>query len=142
QGTPKEIFESPQKPKTQAFVFKIRSFEMELVSQNYDFYALIGGIENFCFRNAVSIKMTRRLPLVVEELVRNTIMPLYGNCKLTISYSEAQNAVELSAVYNAENENALDKADELSAMIIEKSASKIEHSFDDTEKCNILKITF
>jgi polar amino acid transport system ATP-binding protein len=130
-GTPHVIFQEPTKEKTQKFINRIRSFEYEINSEDYDFYELLGGIETFCFRNGIDGNIARKLSLVTEELVSDTIVPRYGNCALVISYSEKLDQYELCAAYRGANENAVEVADELSAMIIRKSAKEIFHTFAD-----------
>ena len=39
EGTPEQIFENPQKPKTRAFINRIRSHHYHITSPDYDFYA-------------------------------------------------------------------------------------------------------
>jgi polar amino acid transport system ATP-binding protein len=138
-GPPRVIFNEPAKEKTKRFINRIRSFEYEIKSADYDFYELLGEVETFCFRSGIDGKTARKLSLVTEELVGDTVAPRYGNCKLTVSYSEKLGQYELCAAYRAANENAVEAADELSAMIIRKSAKEIMHTFADG--VNVLKIT-
>jgi polar amino acid transport system ATP-binding protein len=138
-GTPSVIFKEPKKEKTKRFINRIRSFEYEIKSEKYDFYELLGEIETFCFRNGIDGKTARTLTLVTEELVSDTITPKYGNCKLVANYSEKLDQYELCATYRAANANAMEAADELSAMIIRKSTKDIIHTFADG--VNTLKIT-
>jgi polar amino acid transport system ATP-binding protein len=137
--TPQVIFNEPKKEKTKMFINRIRSFEYEITSEEYDFYELLGRIETFCFHNGIDGNIARKLSLVTEELVSDTITPRYGNCKLAVSYSEKLGQYGLSAAYRGANENAVDVADELSAMIIRKSAKEITHTFADG--VNTLKIS-
>ncbi|MDR1272036.1 MAG: amino acid ABC transporter ATP-binding protein, partial [Clostridiales Family XIII bacterium] len=137
-GSPAAIFDEPAKEKTKRFINRIRSFEYDIESEEYDFYELIGEIEAFCFRNGIDDKTTRKLSLMTEELVGDTIVPKYGNCSLVINYSEKQGQYELSAAYRGPGGNAVETADELSAMIIRKSAKEIAHTFADGT--NVLRI--
>jgi polar amino acid transport system ATP-binding protein len=137
-GTPQVIFKEPTKEKTRRFINRVRSFEYEINSEDYDFYELLGEIETFCFRNGIDGNIARKLSLVTEELAGDTIVPKYGNCKLAVSYSEKLDQYELCATYRGADENAVEVADELSAMIIRKSTKEITHTFADGE--NALRI--
>jgi polar amino acid transport system ATP-binding protein len=130
-GAPSVILKEPTKEKTRRFINRIRSFEYEIKSRDYDFYELIGEIETFCFRNGIDGSIARKLSLLTEELIGDTIAPIYGNCKLAVSYSEKLAQYELCVTYRGVNENAVDVADELSAMIIRKSAKEVIHTFAD-----------
>ena len=132
QGTPKEIFTNPQKPKTQAFIYNIHSFRYVVSSRDFDYVEMLGCIENFCFRHAIIGRAAGRLRLLAEELVINIVTPQYGACTLNLSYSEKLQTYELAVSYAGENANALDSAsDELSAMVVRKSAQEIRHEYVD-----------
>ena len=50
QGTPAGIFETP-KPKTQAFIYRIQHLKV-LESRDFDYVAMLAGMDNFCFNHA------------------------------------------------------------------------------------------
>jgi hypothetical protein len=70
EGTPEQIFEHPQKPKTRAFVYRIRSFNRRLESADFDLYALNADLELFCDRQQLARSARHNLLLVVEELLQ------------------------------------------------------------------------
>jgi polar amino acid transport system ATP-binding protein len=137
-GTPDLIFKEPTRENTRRFINRVRSLEYEIMSDEYDFYELIGKIETFCFRNGIDGTTARKLSLLTEEPVVATIVLLYGNCLLTISYSEKPGQYELCASYRGTNADAVKAADELSAMIIQNSAKEITHSYAAGE--NVLRV--
>jgi polar amino acid transport system ATP-binding protein len=131
EGSPAEIFERPQKPKTQAFIYKIRSFYFEIQSRDFDNVAMLSGIDTFCFNHAVDAAIAQKLRLIAEELVINLVVPRFGACELTVSFSDQLGRYEVSAQYPAEDIDALDSAeDHLAAMMIRGTASEVTHSFD------------
>jgi len=133
QGTPDEIFDNPQKSKTQAFIYNIRSFRYEITGHNFDFAEMLGGVENFCFRHAIERKKATKLQLLAEELVLNIVSPRFESCSLNLSFSEKLGTCELSVSYKGENTDALENAeDELSAMIVKKSAKEIRHEYAES----------
>ena len=132
QGSPQEIFEHPKKPKTQAFVYNIRSFAYEVARRDFDYAEMLGGVENFCFRNAAAKKITNKLQLLSEELVINIITPQHGKCSLRVNYSEKLGTYELSVSYGGEKVNALEQTgDDLSAMMVRNIAKEIHHNYAD-----------
>jgi polar amino acid transport system ATP-binding protein len=131
-GNPSEIFRSPKKPKTQAFIYNIRSFSYEITSSFFDYVEMLGGVENFCFRHAIERKMANKLQLLAEELVINIITPKYGACVLNLNFSEALGSYELSVSYSGESSNALETTDDdLSAVMVRGSAKEIRHEYAD-----------
>jgi len=132
EGSPEEIFSDPKKPKTQAFIFNIRSFNYEVASRDFDYVEMLGGVENFCFRHAIEKKTANKLQLLAEELVINIIAPQYGACSLNLSFSEKLGTYELSISYAGQESDALESAeDDLSAMMVRNSAKEIRHSYAD-----------
>ncbi|MBP1764514.1 MAG: putative amino acid transporter ATP-binding protein [Firmicutes bacterium] len=69
EGTPEEIFDRPQKPKTQAFVRKLKYFSEHVDSREFDLMRLHGGIRMFAERYNLAEKYANRLQLCTEELI-------------------------------------------------------------------------
>ena len=130
EGSPADIFEHPKKPKTQAFIYNIRSFCFEVTSRDFDYVEMLGGVENFCFRHAIDRKTANRLRLLTEELIINIVTPQYGACSLKLNYSEKLGTYELSVAYAGDMADALENADDdLSATMIRNIAKDIQHEF-------------
>jgi polar amino acid transport system ATP-binding protein len=139
-GTPQEIFDNPQKPKTRAFVFKIKTFTFSAKSRDFDFIAMLNGIDDFCFRYAVDDKAAARLRLIAEELVLNIVMPLFGECELTISFPESRDSYHLSVTYPGENNDATATEDDFPVILVRNSAKRTTHSYDGETGVNVLDI--
>jgi len=137
EGKPSDIFTSPQKPKTQAFVYNIRTYEYKAESRDFDYAEMLGGVENFCFRHAIEKSIANKLQALAEELVINIIVPMYGTCSLKISFSEKLGTYELSVSYEGDNSNALQVKsynghDLTFAIAIAKSNAKgLRHEYTD-----------
>ena len=132
QGTPQEIFGEPKKPRTQAFIYNIRSFSYEVKTRNFDYVEMLGGIENFCFRHGIEKKTANKLQLLAEELVINIVTPKNGACSFNLNSSEKLGVYELSVSYKGGNSNALENAeDDLSATMVRGNAKEIKHEYTD-----------
>jgi len=131
-GKPQEIFTSPGKPKTQAFIFNIRSYKYEITNRDFDFAEMLGGVENFCHRHTIEKRTANKLQLLAEELIVNIVAPKYGACSILLSFSERLGTYELSVSYGGENSDALEQTDdELSKAIIRNSAKSLRHVYAD-----------
>ncbi len=132
QGTSEEIFERPKRPKTQAFIYKIRSYQFEIRSRDFDNVAMLSGIDQFCFAHAVDPVMAKKLRLVAEELVINLVAPRFGQGELTISASASLGRYAVSVAYPGEKTNVLDAAgDELALRLIRGTASEVAHVYQE-----------
>ncbi len=139
EGSPSQIFDNPKKIKTQAFIHNIRSFNYEILSRDFDYVQMLGGIENFCFSHAIEKSIANKLQLMAEELIINIVMPKFGACTLILNFSEKLGAYELSVSYNGENFDALENAeDDLSAVMVRKTAKTIRHEY--AEGKNTIKV--
>jgi polar amino acid transport system ATP-binding protein len=139
-GTPQEIFDRPQKPKTQAFIFKIKTFGFSVKSRDFDFIAMLNGIDDFCFRYAVDDKKAGQLRLLAEELVLNIVVPRFGACELALSFPESREAYHVSVAYPGEEVDALETGDELSVALVRNTAKNIERAYDGERGVNTLNI--
>jgi polar amino acid transport system ATP-binding protein len=129
-GSPAEIFNSPKKPKTQAFIYNIHSYNYEITNRLFDYAEMLGGVENFCFRHAIEKKTANKLQLLAEELVINIVTPKYGACSLDITFSERLGSYELSVSYIGEKSDAIQTAEnELSVKMVKNSAREIRHEY-------------
>ena len=110
RAVPNQIFENPQKPKTRAFIHRIRSFYYRITSPDYDLYAMNAEIEAFCEKHVLSRQARHDLLLLVEELLllyhpwlASTILDL------TIAYSEKTDRLEIVCEAAGATVNPLDQ---------------------------------
>jgi polar amino acid transport system ATP-binding protein len=130
EGTPEQIFDHPQKPKTKAFINRIRSYCYRITSPHYDLYAMNAEIEAFCEKQILPKKTRYNLLLLVEELL-TLFRPRLGSTvlDLTIAYSEKTERLEVvvEATGNGDNPLAQETSSEgLGLMIIRNLAESIE----------------
>ena len=133
EGSPDDIFANPKKPKTQAFIYNIRSYSYVVSNRDFDYAEMLGGIDNFCFRHAIDRNTANKLYLLAEELVINIVVPLYGACSLELRFSEKLASYELAVCYEGEKSNALERSnDELATALVNKTAGEIHHEHHGT----------
>ena len=129
-GTPQQIFQNPQKPKTRDFIYKIRSFTYDINGATFDFYELLGRAVDFMKSQRFDEKRIRNTVLLGEELIFNLLFNEIGaekaNIKLNFRYSEKLDTAEM--VFEGEQISA-DMAtkfkDEISERIIKKLSKEI-----------------
>lgn len=78
EGTPEEIFDRPQKERTRNFIFKIKNWLYEIQKESFDFYEMMGCLEQFAERQYLNRKQIMNLRLALEELLFRKIFPAYG----------------------------------------------------------------
>lgn len=134
QGSPKEIFENPQKEKTIAFIQKIKNFDYHISSKDFDIMEMQGGIHNFCDKYGLDNKMLNKIQLYCEEISEEMLEHMKGNIDIDISltYSEEDKKINVNFTWNEDIGNPLDNSnDEVRGMILKKISTKAVYSFDE-----------
>lgn len=89
KGTPRQIFESPRREKTRAFIHRIRNFNYRINSPAYDLYALNAEVETFCEKQILPKETRQKIQLVIEEMLQLYLPALATTpLELTLAYSE------------------------------------------------------
>lgn len=148
QGTPAQIFDTPQRPKTIAFIHKQKYFSYEITERAFDLMKLQGGIQTFAEKYGLNARKTNRLQLCCEELIYEMIYNACDGDKIKISldvtYAEANNSVAIKFTCAGKSYNPLDKnfdelnEENLGAMILHNLAQNYSHEYAD----NVNKINF
>lgn len=92
-GTPEEIFDNPQQPRTRAFINRIRSLHYPVKNRDYDLYDLQARIIEFGNKYFLSEQQIRNLELLAEEAMQ--ISPIERGCELILDYSEQSRQLTL-----------------------------------------------
>ncbi|MEI6268906.1 MAG: amino acid ABC transporter ATP-binding protein [Methylococcaceae bacterium] len=109
EGTPKQIFDNPQKEKTRAFIQRIYSYTCRISSPDYDLYAMNAEIETFVEKQLLPKKTRDSLLLLVEELLQ-VYTPYLPSIvlDLTITYWEKSERLEVVCESSGEEANPFD----------------------------------
>ena len=75
-GTPKQIFENPQRRETRDFVFRVRNWNWVINSINYDYAAMFSSLQEFCARQFIGRHITLKCQLALEENTSSILIPL------------------------------------------------------------------
>lgn len=131
EGTPKQIFENPQREKTKAFIHRIRSMSFNINSPHYDLYALQAEMEAFGEKHMIPPETIARLIHVTEELLN--LQPDYQNITLRLSYSEKDNSLKLLCMNPGKEHNVLEETedgDNLEVMLIKGQCQHTNYWYD------------
>ncbi len=143
EGSPAQIFESPQKEKTRVFINRVRSCRHVIQSAEYDLYAINASIEAFCERQMLAPKARHNILLLVEEILQ-LYKPLLGTARLELSveYAEKSGRLELAFASPSTTGNVLEGDDpdaELALMLIRNFAERIDFvSVDGSDRLQLV----
>ena len=141
QGTPAEIFDTPKRDKTIAFIRKLKYFSYEINSRDFDLLQMQGKIHDFTEKYGLSSRLAYRLELCCEELIYEMISGCYsegGNVDidLGISYSEADGStvIDISCAGKKFNPFELPEDDDVHlgiTMLKKISQGRITHNYSE-----------
>ena len=147
EGTPKEIFDNPQKEKTRAFISRLKTFIYEIHSIGFDMTAMNARIEVFCRKYNIPTPKIYSVQLILEEMIMEIFKQCYAasqpDIELTVAYAEGNDEISIGLTYKADEfnpfANAADGMDGLGMVLVKKSSKRQGHSFADApNRINII----
>lgn len=99
-GTPQQIFENPQRPKTKEFIYKTHTYNQIIDRKAFDPYALWAGVENFLKEHFLPEKRIRAALLLCEELLYQLLFKRLSAetepLQFSLEYSETRDTVRIT----------------------------------------------
>ena len=144
EGTPEQIFGTPQREATRRFVFRIRSYEYTLTSSEHDLIELLGGLDDFCGRQFMSRKVARNCMLAAEEMCSAYLLPALrssedGTITVRVSVSEENGEQTIEAEYSGIDGDLFEKTDdEISSAIFKKITQRLPDEREHLVRFRIL----
>lgn len=139
EGTPDQIFVHPEKPKTRAFIHKIRSFHYDVEGKGFDLYELNARLEEFLKKQMFTDKKIHSLQLISEELLCNLLPD--AHIEYTVEYSDETSETTITAIYAGSEENPfIAEENNLPVLIIKKSAKEAWYHFKDSKNHVVITV--
>lgn len=141
EGPPQQIFDNPQKPKTKAFINRVRSLHIKITSRDYDLYAMQGEMEAFCEKHILSKRVTGYVLLMAEEVLG--LQHNFSDIQLSLSYSEKEGTVELVCASAGTPLNPLKdnmEEDDIGLKLIQGRCKSVDYTYEDGKNILFLKI--
>ena len=138
QGTPEEIFTSPKRELTRAFVLRITSWNWETSENGRDFIAMIASLEEFCRSRFMSRKMMNNCEMVFEEIYSNYFLPLFekeknSNAQFILEAQGENEKLTLTVITEGtETDPFSAEIDETAALILKSKAVQISTAEKNT----------
>ena len=104
QGTPQEIFESPRKEKTIAFIQRHRYFHWDIRSKlGFDLMEMQGGVWLFTEKYGIGDKRAYSLQLCLEEIIYEFFQGSYPaedlvNIKIDVTYAGGVDTINIDII--------------------------------------------
>lgn len=139
EGSPSQLFQTPRKARTRAFIQQLRVLSAQISSQGFDLYQLNGEIEGFCARYVINPRMVGSILLIVEEMLVQMLLPHIDPgtvIRLMVEYAEKQGSFLIRFDYGGAPFNPLENSevDELARKLVTSRASSID--YNRSPQCN------
>ena len=126
-GTPEQLFEQPQRELTRQFIHQIHETEFLIESKDFDWYAMMAKMEQFCQHYNLSHQQTDSVIHVIDEslAILGSAEPGVGaGTRLTLAYTEQDNTLQLKVKCpKAIDAAAFDAEDNMIAMTMLRNFS-------------------
>ncbi len=142
-GTPEQIFEHPQKPRTRAFVRRMDLFTQTLARNDFDLYHFRSEVEDFAVKQMLEAKRRHTLQLILEEAIENILFPNVPQVELELGISAETHETELAFRWKGAALNPMTLTDDqgmMARLILKKRCSDIIHSYEDNHNTFTLKL--
>lgn len=136
-GSPKQIFENPQKEKTRAFIKNLSAFAIKTSLEDFDYPKSIAGIERFGIRQGLDRKTINKLQIIFEELCTIYLFEHEKTEYISIlfEHQEEEEMIEITFKHNSEVNLVEDMQLKMSLAIIRRYAESYEqHTLEADEE--------
>jgi len=144
-GSPDQIFNHPQRERTNAFVNRLKVLRGNMQVSSFDFMGLNTQLQDYAFKCRMAPKLVNSVMAFFEEMVVQTILPhLDGNLNLVyeIEYSEENEEVHITLRYGGDRYDPTDEIEDMQKRILSLYFSKMAYTDHiEAEMRNTIKTT-
>ncbi len=132
-GTPDQIFGSPQKELTRRFIRQLKVLELKIDSHDFDFIGAGSEIDLYCMQNDMMPRQKYHIRLAVEELVQQILLPEYEDPDIlvTVEYSPDEQTVTVSADYKGKQFDPMEAENDLALTVLKSISEDIGYTYDE-----------
>lgn len=137
EGTPEQIFDNPRREKTRRFVKRLKTLELHIPTTDIDYSSLTAKIERFGTEAVLAPRELRRLVLVFEEVVFQSLVPAAreGKCDfplaIQIEHAAVEEGITMRMTWGGATFDPLTQGDELSATLVSSLCSSARYQYAD-----------
>ena len=98
-GTPDQLFVHPQHERTRQFIQQIHETTFAIESEQFDWYAMMAQMEQFCQQYNLSRKQTDSMLHVIDEslaILSSSGKAIQPGTRLTLSYTEQNDTLQFT----------------------------------------------
>ena len=131
-GTPDQIFDSPERELTRRFVRKLRVLELFIENAKYDYISADKEIDIYCLKNNIPARTKYRIRLTMEEIVQQLLLP-QGDIlpvRILVEYSGEEEKTTVTISYSGAGFDPADGENKLAYDTLKKTVADISYKYD------------
>lgn len=146
-GTPKQIFEHPQKPKTRHFIERLSYLSYKIDTDDYDFSGIIDELQSYAEKLLIENERISKLQIALEEVCVNNLLEVTEtpDIRVNVDYSQKSDILYLEIKYNGEPFDPKDSDNELFNSVLDEKTTVVETGFPEgatSSYANRIRFTF
>lgn len=133
EGTPAEIFDSPKRDLTRAFVKRLKILRFQITSPDYDFIAMSESLQQFGEKHLLRPRQTENLRRAFEEICALNIVPNREDedvLQVFTEYYEADGKLSMRFVWGGRQYHPLESGEELSVRLAKSVVTDSSYSYE------------
>lgn len=139
-GTPKQIFEHPQKPNTQTFINRLSSLNYDIDYEDFDIEQVAEDLQSYAEKHLIESERTSKVQLAIEGIIMNNLLEMDIEPKILVRivYSEKKDILSLTILYSGEHWDVKTSSNILFLSLLEEptTAYRDEQLTSPVEGCN------
>ena len=131
-GTPDQIFDSPERELTRRFVRKLRVLELFIENAKYDYISADKEIDIYCLKNDIPARTKYRIRLTIEEIVQQLLLP-QGDIlpvRILVENSGEEEKTTVTISYSGAGFDPADGENKLAYDTLKKTVADISYKYD------------
>ena len=142
EGAPDQIFNRPQRERTQRFISGQDGIQKRFMKRGLDYLGFMSEINEFALRKMFSPRFLYRIQAVIEEIYLQTIQPVLDTkteMNFSLNYYEKKENCVIQFRWKAEAINPMPNMDDLSRKLAEHAAKDIRYRYTE-DGCNEIEV--
>lgn len=141
---PAVLFDTPQRPKTRAFVRRLDLLEIPVARAEFDLYHFQAEVETFAEKQLLPRPHIRKLQLILEEAIVNLLLPKMDALRCEIAISEETRETEITFTWTSPDAlttdplSDADESTEISRRILQKSCPQTKFTAAPSPSWNLV----
>ena len=130
EGSPEQIFESPQKENTRLFIKQLKALGIEIKGTGFDLAASVTEVESFGRHHMIEYSVMQKMNTLIEELGVTILQDHYQedtDARITFEYQEKTGQMLMKAEWSGEAFDPLKDGDTIAVKMIQGVLTNLKY---------------